>query len=947
MVKTLRSLIHEVIPMDLRVGLELLSRRRDISNAEKQEELFKLLREYNITDITPLGSGTNRYAFKLNGFVIKTATDNDGKIDNLKEFKMAKRLYPHVIKIYEVSQNGTLQVCEYIQPFQSYAEMIMYESKIKAILTELSEVYLIGDVGISRKNYSNWGLRVGSNEPVCLDFAYVYEVNSELFLCTHCKNNSMLMHTHDFVELYCPAPGCGHKYTFEDIRAKLGNDLHRHEIGDLTEEGYLMSESNVQVELTMERSNYLAKRKSVVEENNEIVTEEEYVDNFFIPTPDYSTKPKTKEDKTMITCNATQITKWDNNIKIVEATQIIDEPNYVDGIAFSGDVITDNESIQIDDNNPAITPIDTGTHTTDPTPPDVDNAEEAKSYVNRNLREYTSTSFDQDDISVPVEVNDVATPTETTDEVTETTADKVEPVVEEVQSVVANEPVETFEEDTSERLPHDKVSKAVSTISSKIAIWLKEIDAFEEIENDIKNGKKLIIAEKQKISEEIFNEVQNAVYHAITEFCKFEKTESTRADGSPCTKWIPTDTSSDASYFPTLKFITLLNGDYKIWKNSNTITDALVKYRAKHDKYLGFQPELINVLKIKMKHKVTRLTSTGLAILTDIIKDSWITEETIEKPVSDIPDSSASVEESEMMTENNTVNKNYDTPVEIQESKLVNENTTELSNNTEESSAEEFIAPAIAFSGDVNYDNNDESDDDSDNDYELMRIEIHHDELFDIVRINTSDAYGDINIPFYVNFDNCDANTAPNCDIDDRNGIWEFLAYLVPDMRFYTSNPDRWMDCNNDFTENTKFVILDTNDDETQYLMGVYVIGDISEFDIDGNFRNAFDEETIAKLNDLIGGDLSTMHNHLMVSTMNLDNIYTEEYINTLLENDDSDDCETSSEEDTNLVNQEMAALAALMGDDVPKSDDIEEKYESDEEHITFTPIRRNRKSEN
>ena len=104
--KVLRSLIQEKIPFDLRVDIELLSRRRDISNAEKQEELFKLLRKYEINDVTPLGSGTNRYAFKMNGFVIKVATDHEGKIDNLKEFKMAKRLFPHVIKIYEVSKNG-------------------------------------------------------------------------------------------------------------------------------------------------------------------------------------------------------------------------------------------------------------------------------------------------------------------------------------------------------------------------------------------------------------------------------------------------------------------------------------------------------------------------------------------------------------------------------------------------------------------------------------------------------------------------------------------------------------------------------------------------------------------------------------------------------------------------------------------------------------------------
>lgn len=263
--KVLRSLIHERFSLQLRLELELLSRRRDIHNKEKQEELITLLRKHNIDDIVPLGSGTNRYAFKLNGFVIKFATDNDGKIDNLKEFKMAKRLFPHVIKVFEVSENGTMLVTEYIQPFDSYTEMCEHQERIREILTEMSSVYLIGDVGISEKNYSNWGLRIGTREPVCLDFAYVYEVSSALFICQYCKTNSMLIANRDFSGLQCSNPLCGKKYLFEDIRRKIGNDVHRHEIGNLGDEGYLLSTSNVPTELTLDRSNYLIKRKMIEE----------------------------------------------------------------------------------------------------------------------------------------------------------------------------------------------------------------------------------------------------------------------------------------------------------------------------------------------------------------------------------------------------------------------------------------------------------------------------------------------------------------------------------------------------------------------------------------------------------------------------------------------------------------------------------------------------------
>lgn len=270
MIKTLRSLIHEKFPFELRVQLELLSRRKDIVNKEKQEELIKLLRKDNINGIVPLGSGTNRYGFKLDGFVIKFATDNDGKIDNLKEFKMAKRLYPYVTKTFEVSENGTILVAEYIQPFDSYSEMCTHGEKIKKILGEMSSVYLIGDVGLSEKNFGNWGLRIGTNDPVCLDFAYVYEVRSELFICSFCQTNSMIVPNSNFSELYCSNPSCKKRYLFQDIRRKIGNDLHRHEIGDLGEEGYILTESHVSTELTLNRSNYLLKK---IKEKKEVSTD--------------------------------------------------------------------------------------------------------------------------------------------------------------------------------------------------------------------------------------------------------------------------------------------------------------------------------------------------------------------------------------------------------------------------------------------------------------------------------------------------------------------------------------------------------------------------------------------------------------------------------------------------------------------------------------------------
>ena len=279
MIKKLRSRVLELFPYDLRVEIELLSRRRDIMNKEKQDELKKLLQKYHLQNVVPLGSGTNRYAFKINGFVVKVATDNDGKIDNMKEFKMAKILYPYVTKIYEISKNGTFLVAEYIQPFTSYGEMIQYSDKIKKILKELSSVYLIGDVGISPNNYSNWGLRVGYDDPVCLDFAYVYNVSSQLFMCRNC-NQAVLIPNSDFTELVCPNQNCGKRYTFSEIRRRIGNDVHKQEIGDLTDIGYELSESGVETELDPMRSQYLEVPEGLTIEDNSQEENNEVEDDF-------------------------------------------------------------------------------------------------------------------------------------------------------------------------------------------------------------------------------------------------------------------------------------------------------------------------------------------------------------------------------------------------------------------------------------------------------------------------------------------------------------------------------------------------------------------------------------------------------------------------------------------------------------------------------------------
>ena len=599
MVKTLRSLIQEKFPMELRVKIELLSRRRDITNKEKQDELFKLLREYEIENIVPLGPGTNRYAFKLNGFVIKVATDHDGKIDNLKEFKMAKRLYPYVTKTYEVSENGTLLVAEYIQPFSSYGEMLNYADKIREILTKLSSVYLIGDVGITSKNFANWGLRIGGTEPVCLDFAYVYEVSSELFICKHCKSGSMLVPNKDFTELVCPQPGCGKKYLFEDIRSKIGNDIHRHEIGDLTEEGYLLSESNVTTELSTGRSNYLVRKikpsskKSIPEKKEEIV-----LDNFVMEH----------------------------------------EPSYYNGI-------------------------------------------------NGNSK--------------------------------------------------------YFKED----------------------VKMANMDLLREAAADVAKR------------------------------------------------------SSDGGL---------------VIRAKATLVNKKPRREQRHDvKPIAVQAE----------------------------------ETTVEQPVEETFDEG---EESTLATD------------------ATGSVLPDLSGSYSMNESSEEETPE--FDEDGNYT-------DEGSDTKFLSVEIYPDDDVDVIKVKSSEAFGDVSIPFYTKLSDIDLSKNVPSVADDRNGIWDWLIHMVPDIMFYTQNPDRYLEINEyDIEEDqTHAVILDEN--EGTYIMGIYFIEGIWMVDDDGNGHQVTDKDLLARLNKLIKEDIGySRMSHLERSLTMKELIRTEESILESIVQEVSDEMEPTEE---------------------------------------------------
>ena len=243
---TFRSLIKKYFPIDLLVKLEVIASDHRVSNNKKTGAIIDLLRENNIP-FTPLGNGTNRYGVLIDGYAVKIALDRAGQIDNMREFKYAKRLYPNVVKVYECTpEKGTVAVFEYITIF-SINDMYNYQEEMREILKILSENFLIGDMGVSTDNFINWGYRADGSIAI-LDFAYIYSLEYKGFLCS-CEDEGVLEYDTDFNYLQCPY--CRKKYSFADIRKRITAQDEANEIGDIRDDGYVLhsKEENLPINL--------------------------------------------------------------------------------------------------------------------------------------------------------------------------------------------------------------------------------------------------------------------------------------------------------------------------------------------------------------------------------------------------------------------------------------------------------------------------------------------------------------------------------------------------------------------------------------------------------------------------------------------------------------------------------------------------------------------------
>lgn len=250
------------LPLDFKIGIGELPLQKGMTASNKRKRALELLKKYEVPYIE-LGTGTNRFIVKYDGYAMKMALDNEGIADNKQEWVMSYPLGKGIAQSYEISKGGHFLMSQYAGAFQSYNEFYAYRKQVYQILNRWNqEGFLLGDVGICKINYANWGL-LPTGEPVCIDYAYIFPANMDLFKCTcGCKNMRM---NEDFTEYYCI--DCGKKFEDRELRVRIPKETRLKLFSDV--EGFEMNQPVQEFEID---ERYL---NSKIANNPDVVSDEE------------------------------------------------------------------------------------------------------------------------------------------------------------------------------------------------------------------------------------------------------------------------------------------------------------------------------------------------------------------------------------------------------------------------------------------------------------------------------------------------------------------------------------------------------------------------------------------------------------------------------------------------------------------------------------------------
>jgi hypothetical protein len=209
------------------IALHMLFNDPDFCDKPRSQQLELADSIMKPRGFTRIHSGTNRIVYGSSDhptIVLKVATDAQGISDNDDEVYNQDFLKPYVPKVYEVSECGTVQLVERVQPIKNRQEFWDNRYQIFHILYSFTHIkkYLVEDLGSAF--FMNWGLRKGFG-PVILDYPYVYKYIPSRSRCiavdevTGKMCNGMIWYDDAMNTIVCHK--CGKRYSAKDIGAKL------------------------------------------------------------------------------------------------------------------------------------------------------------------------------------------------------------------------------------------------------------------------------------------------------------------------------------------------------------------------------------------------------------------------------------------------------------------------------------------------------------------------------------------------------------------------------------------------------------------------------------------------------------------------------------------------------------------------------------------------------
>lgn len=193
--------------------------------------------------------GTNRIVYRHAfdpRFLIKIGLDAIGISDNLAEMRNQEILKPFIPKVFDVTPDGVIQMCERVYPFTKKEDYIENRYAIFDTIQCLLKGgrLLLEDIGTNF--FMNWGYRPNFG-PVVLDFPYVYVRNNDRMRCIAPKKdksglcNGLIDYDAGYNELICQE--CGQRYAAKDIgsdpRYLIDRELAKQKISD--KEAFIMN----------------------------------------------------------------------------------------------------------------------------------------------------------------------------------------------------------------------------------------------------------------------------------------------------------------------------------------------------------------------------------------------------------------------------------------------------------------------------------------------------------------------------------------------------------------------------------------------------------------------------------------------------------------------------------------------------------------------------------